>query len=156
MIRIVRADEHHISDIDKLWLEFMHFHQGIDPIFTPRDGAMPGFENEVLRRLMKSEDGLVLVALDEGQVVGYSLSEIIGPMKGYKLEKHGAIDQMAVTTSYRNNGIGEKMLQKILKWFRSRNINRVELEVLIKNPVASSFWKKHGFLDYRYRLYRQI
>ena len=156
MIEIVRAEERHISDIDKLWLEFMRFHQDIDPIFTPRDGAVPNFEEDQVRRLMKSEDGLVLVALDEGQVVGYSLSEIKGPMKGYKLEKFGAVGHVAVTAHYRRRGIGEEILREILKWFQSRNIDRVELEVLAKNPVAYSFWKKHGFTDYRHRLYRQI
>ena len=156
MIEIVRAEERHISDIDKLWLEFMCFHQDIDPIFTPRDGAVPGFEEDQVRRLMKSEDGLVLVALDEGRVVGYSLSEIKGPMKGYKLEKFGAVDHVAVTAHYRRRGIGEEMLREILKWFQSRKIDRVEIEVLAKNQVGNSFWKKHGFTDYRYRLYRQI
>jgi len=155
MIEIVRAEERHISDIDKLWLEFMRFHQDIDHIFTPLDGAVPGFEEEQVRRLMKSEDGLVLVALDSGRVVGYSLSEIRSS-RGLELETFGAIDHVAVTASYRRRGIGEEMLSEILKWFQSRNIDRVELEVLAKNQVGYSFWKKHGFTDYRHRLYRQI
>ena len=155
MIEIVRAEERHISDIGKLWLEFMRFHQDIDPIFTPRDGAVLGFEEYQVRRLMKSEDGLVLVALDSGRVVGYSLSEIRSS-RGLELETFGAVDHVAVTASYRRRGIGEEMLSEILKWFQSRNIDRVELEVLAKNQVAYSFWKKHGFTDYRHRLYRQI
>jgi ribosomal protein S18 acetylase RimI-like enzyme len=156
MIEIVRASEHHISDIGKLWLEYMRFHQDIDPIFTPRDGAVLGFEEDQVRRLMKSEDGLVLVALNRGQVVGYSLSEIKGPMKGDKLEKFGYVHDAAVTASYRRRGIGEKMLGEIMKWFRSKNINRVELSVVAKNQVAYSFWRKHGFTDYIHTFYRHI
>jgi ribosomal protein S18 acetylase RimI-like enzyme len=156
MIEIVRASEHHISDVGKLWLEYMRFHQDIDPIFTPRDGTVLGFEEDQVRRLMKSEDGLVLVALDEGRVVGYSLSEIKGPMKGYKLEEFGHVHDVAVTASYRRRGIGEKMLGEIMKWFRSKNINRVELSVVAKNQVAYSFWRKHGFTDYIHTFYRHI
>ena len=48
------------------------------------------------------------------------------------------------------------MVSEILKWFKSRNIERVELEILTKNPIGYSFWKKHGFTDYRHRLYRRI
>jgi len=155
MIEIVRAEEHHVSDIDKLWLEFIRFHQDIDPIFTPRDGAVLGFEEYQVRRLMKSEDGLVLVALDRGRVVGYSLSEIQGS-KGLKLEKFGYVHDVAVTASYRRRGIGEKMLGEVMKWFQSKSIDRVELEVTAKNQVAYSFWKKHGFTDYKHMLYRQI
>ena len=155
MIEIVRAKESHVPAIGNLWLEFMRYHQDIDPIFTPRDGAVSDFEDEQVRRLMKSEDGLVLVALDRGRVVGYSLSEIRSS-RGIELETFGAVDHLAVTASYRRRGIGEEMLGEILKWFQSRNIDRVELEVAAKNQVAYSFWKKHEFTDYRHRLYRQI
>lgn len=156
MIEIVKADESHISDIGKLWLEFIRFHQDIDPIFTPVDDAVSGFEEEQVRRLMKTEDGLVLVALDKGQVVGYSLSEIQEPPKGIKREKYGYISHMAVTASYRRRGTGEKILDKIMKWFYSKNVDRVELDITTKNQVASSFWKKHGFTDYMRKLYKQI
>ncbi len=39
------------------------------------DNARSGYE-EHLRKLMAAEDTLVLVALDEGNVVGYSVAEI--------------------------------------------------------------------------------
>jgi ribosomal protein S18 acetylase RimI-like enzyme len=155
MIEIVRAEEYQVSDIGKLWLEFIRFHQDIDPIFTPHDNAVSGFEEYEVRRLMKSEDGLVLVALDGGLVVGYSLSEI-QTSKGLKLGRFGYVHDMAVTTSYRRRGIGEKMFGEIIKWFCSRNIDRIELEIATKNQVAHSFWKKHGFTDYMRKLYRQI
>ena len=32
MVKITRAEKHQISDIGKLWLEFIRFHQDIDPI----------------------------------------------------------------------------------------------------------------------------
>jgi ribosomal protein S18 acetylase RimI-like enzyme len=138
-----------------LWLEFIRFHQDIDPIFTPRDNAVSGFEEYHLRRILKSKDGLGLVALDRGRVVGYSLSEI-KETGGLKLEKIGYVHEVAVTVGYRRRGIGEKMFDEILKWFHSKNIDRVELEVTAKNQVAYSFWKKHGFTDYKHMLFRQI
>ena len=156
MIEIIKAEERHVSDVGKLWLEFMRYHQDIDPIFTPRDGAEAGFKEEMVRRLMKSENGLVLVALDRSRVVGYSLSEIHEPMKGFKLDEFGYVHQMAITADYRHRGIGEKLFAEILKWFRSKNVDRVELELTAKNQVAYSFWKKHGFTDYAHTLYRQI
>ncbi|MGA9695319.1 MAG: hypothetical protein WBQ62_02795 [Dehalococcoidales bacterium] len=57
MIEIIRAEEKHVTAIGKLWWEDMIFHQNIDHIFTPREGATLGFEENYLRRLMKSEDG---------------------------------------------------------------------------------------------------
>jgi ribosomal protein S18 acetylase RimI-like enzyme len=156
MIKIIRAKERHISAIGKLWLEFIRFHQDIDPIFTPRDGALPGFVEHHLRRFIKSKDGLVLVALEGEQAVGFSLSEIKGPMEGYHLDRFGYVDTLAVMASYRRRGIGEKMFDEIMKWFHSKNIDRVELEITTRNHLASSFWAKHGFTDYMRKLYRQI
>jgi ribosomal protein S18 acetylase RimI-like enzyme len=155
MIEIIKAEEHHIPEIRKLWLEFIRFHQDIDSIFTPRDNAVSGFEEYHLRPILKSKDGLVLVALDRGRVAGYSLSEI-KDTGGLKLEKTGYVDEVAVTADYRRHGIGEKMYAEILKWFHSKDIDRVELEVTAKNQVSYSFWKKHGFTDYKHTLFRQI
>ena len=156
MIEIVKAQEKHVTAIGQLWCELMIFHQNIDPIFTPREGTIAGFEENQVRRLMKAEDGLVLVALDKGRVIGYSLSETRGPSPGYKREKYGNIDNTAVTAAYRRKGIGEKMVAEIMKWFRSKGINRMELSVAHGNPVGGPFWKKQGFKDYLHRLYLDI
>ena len=51
MIEIIRAEEKHVTAIGKLWWEFMIFHQNLDHIFTPREGATIGFEENQVRRL---------------------------------------------------------------------------------------------------------
>jgi ribosomal protein S18 acetylase RimI-like enzyme len=156
MIEIVRAEEKHMADIGKLWWEFILFHQDIDPIYTSLEGAIPGFIENHLQRCMKSDDGLVLVAVDGTKVVGYSLSEVHRISPGLKREKYGYIDDMAVTASYRRKGIGEKMVAEIIKWFQAKDIKRVELGTTAKNMVANSFWQKQGFTVYRYTLYKEI
>jgi ribosomal protein S18 acetylase RimI-like enzyme len=156
MIKIVKAEEYHISDIGELWSEFIRFHQDVDPIFIPHDNALAGFEEEQVQRLMKSEDGLVLVALDGEKVVGYSLSEIKDPPRGLKREKFGYIYDTAVTAGYRRNGIGKKMFDEIIKWFQLKSIDRVELDIATKNQVALSFWEKQGLTEYTRKLYKQI
>jgi ribosomal protein S18 acetylase RimI-like enzyme len=156
MIKIVKAEERHIPDICKLWLEFMQFSQDIDPIFEPRDGALPVFEEKYLRPVMKSENNLVQVALDGRKVVGYSFSQIIDPSDLMKRKKYGYVHDVFITAGYRRRGIGEKMYEEILKWFHSQDIDRVELQVIARNEAACSFWKKHGFMDFQNTLYRQI
>ena len=156
MINIVKAEEKHVPAIGELWWEFMLVHQQADPIFTPREGAIPGFVDHHLRRFMKSEDGLVLVALDGNEVVGYSLAEIVAASPSFKREKYGEIDQLAVTASYRRKGIGKMMYTRIIKWFQSKNIDRVELQTTTKNPLANSFWQKHGFEIYQNNQFKKI
>ena len=156
MIEIVKAEEKHVADIGRLWWEFILFHQDIDPIWTPLEGSIPGFIENHLRRFMKSEDGLVLVAGDKGKVIGYSLSEIRRISPGLKREKYGYIDEMAVTANYQRRGIGEKMLAEIMRWFQSNDIKRVELGIAAGNQMACAFWQKHGFKVYRHTLYSEI
>jgi ribosomal protein S18 acetylase RimI-like enzyme len=156
MIEIVRAEEKHVTAIGKLWWEFMIFHQNADHIFTPREGSLTGFEENQLRRLMKSKDGLVLVALDDGKVVGYTLSEIKDSSPGFRHEKIGFVHDAAVTASHRRNGIGQKMLTEIMAWFKARNIRHVELQTAARNAVANTFWQKQGFEIYMHTLYQEI
>ena len=56
----------------------------------------------------------------------------------------------------RHAGIGERLYGEVLKWFRSRGIERVELEITTKNNISASFWKKQGFTEFQRRLYREI
>jgi ribosomal protein S18 acetylase RimI-like enzyme len=139
-----------------MWLEFMRYSEDIDPIFALRDGAVTGFEKEYLRPAMQNKNGLVLVALDGKKTVAYSCSQVQEPPSVVTRKKWGLIEHLFVTASYRRRGIGEKMYAEILKWFHAKDIDRVELEVMARNQVAYSFWKKHGFTDYKHMLYRQI
>ncbi len=156
MIEIVKAEEHHEQELGSLWMGFMRFSQGIDSIFAPKDDVIPVFIDEYLRPAMRDESSLVLVALDEGSVVGYSYSLIRGPHDLVKREKYGCIHDMYVSTTHRRKGIGEKMLGEITKWFRSKDIDRVELDVIAKNQIAVSFWEKRGYVDFQHTLFRQL
>ncbi len=154
MIKILKAEECHIPDICKLWLEFIRYHADIDPFIAPPDNAAAGFEKEYLRPAMRSEMSLVLVALDGEKPVGYSCAE--EKTIPYNSQKYGYIDHVAVTAAYRHRGIGEKMYGEIITWFRSRNISRIQVQLMAENQLADSFWRKHGFKDYQYTLFKQI
>lgn len=40
------------------------------------------------------------------------------------------------------------LLDEAEKWFIEKKIARIELKASVKNEVATSFWKKHGFKEY--------
>jgi len=151
-MEITVAEDSHVPGIVEVWKELMDFHRDIDPHWTRSEDGHINWE-KFLRDLMKSEDAQVLVALDEGHVVGYSISEISKYPPIFQREIRGVIDDMAVTSDYRRKGVGEEMLARIRQWFQSRNIDRIELSVAARNQIGYSFWKKHGFQDYMHRLY---
>jgi len=152
-IEIAEATESHVPDMVELWREFMDHHKDIDPRFPVREDAYIGFEQH-LRELMGAVDTLVLAALDESRTVGFSVSQAnrYAPI-WVERETYGFIDTVAITADYRRHGIGEQMLDRIFEWFTSRDIDRIELTVSVRNQVGYSFWRKHGFKDFMHRLY---
>jgi GNAT superfamily N-acetyltransferase len=155
MIKIIKAEEKHIPEIKKLWWEFIWFHADIEPIFTPSEDALTGFENEFLRKAMKSENSLIQVALDGERVVGYAISDI-QDIPGSKIGKCGNINHLHVAKEYRRQGIGKMMYEAILPWFHLQGINVIEIQLTAKNEVACSFWRKLGYRDLQHTWYREI
>jgi len=155
-IEIVRANENHVAEIANLWMEFMLYTQHVDPIFAPQNDMIPIFIKEYLRPAMEAKNSLILVALLKGQVVGYSYSLINEPSTLQDRPNHGCIHDMFITVKHRRKGVGENMLAEIMKWFKSRDIQRIELDVLVQNQVAASFWEKQGFTDFQRTLYRYL
>ena len=156
MIEIIQAEAKHIPEIKELFLEFGIFHQTVDASFTPGDDAMENFETNILKKHMESEDGLVLAAVYNNRIVGFSVSEVQEPWPGLKREKYGHIVFMAVTADYRRMGLAKKMLDKIIEWFHSKKLNRAEIYIVTNNKTAASFWGKQGFITYTQRMYKEI
>jgi ribosomal protein S18 acetylase RimI-like enzyme len=156
MIKIIKAEELHIPAICELWWEFMEYTQDIEPVLAPRKGTIPVFEKEYLRPAMMSENSAVMVATDGTKVVGYSYAIIEETTELVTRKPFGYIHDMFITRNYRRQGIGGKMYGEIVKWFHEKYIGRIELGILPSNKAACSFWKKHGFTDYRRTLYKKI
>ena len=156
MIEIVKAEAKHIPDICKLWVEFLQYSEDFHPIYAIREGAEADMEKEFLRPAMANKNKLVLIALDGGKAVAYSVSEIQEPHKLKRKMTSASIDHLFVTKDCRRKGIGEQMYAEILKWFRSNDIDRVEVQVIVRNKAAQSFWRKHGYTDFQNTLHRDI
>lgn len=154
-MKIVEATENHILEIVELWKELADHHSKIDKIFTRRENGHINFKI-FISELIKSKDARVLVALLDSKVIGYIVAKIDRYPPVYNIERYGAVYDMFVIPKYRRMHIGYKLWQEILKWFKLRDLIRVELNIVPKNLEASSFWRKLGFQDYMHKLYLEI
>jgi ribosomal protein S18 acetylase RimI-like enzyme len=152
-MEIISATESFVSEIVELWKEFWDYHQKMDPKFFVMSADGPSKFGEYVKGLIKSDDSQVLVAMDEGQAVAYSIAEILKRPPIAKHPEYGFISDLCVKSEYRRKGLGKQILDKILKWFKSRQIDRIELSVLAKNQIGYSFWKKQGFEIFLYRMF---
>ncbi len=152
-MEIVPAEDSHVPGIIDCWEEFARFHENIDPRYPMVTNVREGF-GEHLREIMAGENNLVLVALEGGQVIGHAIAQVKNSSPAFKREKYGFIDEMAVRADYRRRGVGSNLMAAILDWFKTRDIDMIELDVAAANQVGYPFWKKHGFKAYLHRLYR--
>ncbi len=155
MARIVEAREEHVPQIIDVWKGFVDLHAERDPVFTRcRDGHLT-FTSWV-REQIASPDAQVLVAFEDGDVVGYALTIEKEYPPVYERTTYAEVTDMAVNQGHRRQGIGTALLERVRAWCRERGLDRIELRMMPTNPMAASFWRKHGFRDYIHVMYREL
>jgi ribosomal-protein-alanine N-acetyltransferase len=82
-----------------------------------------------------------LVAVDGTKVVGYVVADLT-PNHGRAL---GHVKDVAVHPSRRGEGIGSKLLERVMAELRSRGADSVKLEVRESNETAISLYTAFGF-----------
>lgn len=147
MIKITQGAKIHIPAIIKIWKEFLDFHKKRDSFFTRRKDAHIYFE-KYLKKFMLSRKSKVFVAYSGNKILGFIMVKIEKYPPVFKIEKYGYIETVAVAKKYRRSGVGQMLLDESEKWFIDKKISHIELKTSVKNEVATSFWKKHGFKEY--------
>lgn len=90
-----------------------------------------------------SEVGSVLVARQDGQVVGmvnilFTVSTALG-------ERVALLEDMIVSSTSRGTGVGTKLLSEAISFARAQNCRRITLLTDQKNKAAQRFYEKQGF-----------
>jgi ribosomal protein S18 acetylase RimI-like enzyme len=72
-------------------------------------------------------------------------SEIIA-FSQYTIEQNlGKLEYLAVLPEYRNRGYGRILMEKVFQYFKTKNIERIELKVAYRNDDAKKFYEYFGF-----------
>lgn len=146
-MRVARAEEGDLPQVTERWKEMMLLHRDLDPAFTMAEDGMQVFQ-DYLRTCLSSEDHLLLVAKEEGEVLGYLLAHIMLRPPVFKERAYGEISDLAVRKDHWRKGAGGRMLKAAMKWFEGKGVRRIEVRASPGNPIAKDFWRKHGFVDH--------
>jgi len=76
-------------------------------------------------------------AYDGDELVGYAFFSVGGD--------DCDLDKIAVVEGYRGVGIGKELLEKLISEAKGRKLNKMFLEVGVKNNVAQLLYLTHGF-----------
>jgi ribosomal protein S18 acetylase RimI-like enzyme len=131
--------------IGRLWRELMEFHYQFD---SRAFGLAPNAVDIWLHQLdecITDDEHLVLVAKAEDQLVGYAMGEVSEGRPMFRHGPYGHIGTFCVTANWRRRGIGRRMVERLLEWFRARGISEVRVTAWYSNPASNAFWRSLGF-----------
>lgn len=147
MMKIIPARVEHIPEIVEIWKEFIDYHGEFEPVFSRREDGHLNF-GKFVGKLLEQGGSQVLTMVEGKRVIAYSIARIESYPPVFLIDKYGAIWDLVVKDEFRRRGIGGKMLTRIVEWFKSKGVDRIELKVVAKNAIGCSFWEKQGFREY--------
>ncbi len=150
-IRKIKKDD--IDAICSLKEKLQDYHRKLDKYYQKGSKIRQKFKN-YLKREWRKRNFKVFVAEIEGKIIGYIIGKIVKGKSLTSLSKFGVISDIFVEESFRDQKLGEKLVQKLISWFKTRKISHLELSVHTKNELGIKFWKKLGFKEFikRFRL----
>jgi len=99
-------------------------------------------EESIVQEYSDSDNSIFLVAEADDEIVA------VANCKGGKRKalRHAASFGISVARGWRGKGVGNALMQEIVKWARENPIiHRVELEVYARNLPAIHLYEKYGF-----------
>jgi len=132
------------DEITKLNYLLMKYHEKIDKYYNINKDHRK-ICNKYVKKLIRSKNALVLVAEVNEKIVGTMYGAIKKRPPIMKVRKFGHLGDAFILKKYRKQGVGKKLTEELMKWFKSKKIEFVELEVDVRNKIGLKSWKRLGF-----------
>lgn len=134
MVIVERAVLSDRKEVERLIADY-HASEGL----TPRSERIAWAVEQQLR---KRFPGLLLVAREKEAIVGIALA-VYQPSS--ELGRILVVQDFYVDPAARRKGVGRALAVRLLEETKAMRIDRLDLEILSTNEVASAFWKSLGF-----------
>jgi ribosomal protein S18 acetylase RimI-like enzyme len=108
-------------------------HQCFDDVFyAPAEDASAEFSRYISGRV-KDCEFVILIAEQDMEKMGYAMGwiEIRPPV--YQYRKIGYLSNIFVAEDYRHRGVGRCLLHSMEKWFKSRQVDFMEIRADVRN-----------------------
>jgi ribosomal protein S18 acetylase RimI-like enzyme len=132
--------------LGRLGAALMRAHYGFDPerFIAPGSNPEAGYAG-FLRTQLSDDEAVVLVAEQEGEVVGYVYAAL-EPMSWKELRgPAGFIHDLVVDGASQRQGIGSALMKAALEWLESRGAPRAILGTAARNKEAQRLFERLGF-----------
>ncbi len=155
-VTVRRATLDDVKAIVALWRELMAVHYQVAPlVWTLSDDAEERYR-EHLGNMMQDPDRCLLVAEQEGTVVGYFVAQRGTRPPVLVPARRGVCEEICVASSARRRGVGKALVAEAMRWFESEGLPMAEVGYATDNPMSVPFWEGLGFRPYRITATRSL
>ncbi|MBR9683374.1 GNAT family N-acetyltransferase [Candidatus Woesearchaeota archaeon] len=151
-IIIKKAEKEDIGNLIKLWQGMRQYHE---KIATEKDAFYDQIEKnkntiwkKFIKKSIKDKNSLILIAYDKGKPVAYCILLIKQNIPVFKIKKYGYISDIYVEKNYRGKGMGKKLMDISVGFFKKNRIKFMELSVKHNNKSSIKFYQKYGLKEY--------
>ena len=144
-MEIRRARAADLPAVSRLAAELVRLHHRYDPprfllIEPVEDGYQWFFTREIKRR-----GAVILVAEDEGRIIGYAYGTMEGRDWNDLLDACGKLNDLFVDPTARRHGTGRALVKAMFAELRGKGTPHIILLSAWKNPEAHAFFESLGF-----------
>jgi ribosomal protein S18 acetylase RimI-like enzyme len=149
-VTIRKAAKTDVGTIIDLWWEMMDFHACVDARFRPlpRTEAVKAWEKHLRADILGQEGWRVLLAEDNGRVVGMMIGSLRDPYPVFEQEPYGFVADAVVAPGARRKGVARMLFEALKAWFREQGVSHIQLEVGHLNATSQAFWRAMGCTGY--------
>ena len=149
-MKIVKYKDAYQESIKRLLVELQQFVVSIDKFHLNK--ITKSYEElyfENLFQKVKTQNGAVFVAENQNEIVGFIAGGIVQydevDKTCYACPLKGEIFELVVSEKHRRLGVGQKLIEEMECYFKSKGCECVELDVFAYNETALKFYNKNGY-----------
>ena len=143
---IRRAKPADLPAVGRLGALLIKTHHDLDPKrFIPNTPETPAGYAWFLGTQLRKRNVAVLVADDDGHVIGYAYAGVEGTDYMALRGPAGVLHDVIVAPEHRGRGVGRMLLEAALEFLRSRGAPRVVLTTAEGNERAQRVFEHAGF-----------
>ncbi|MGN0144122.1 MAG: GNAT family N-acetyltransferase, partial [Clostridium sp.] len=139
-VSIIEKNIDEIELIKPLWEQLNLIHADKSVNFKKRFEKYT-FEKRMKSIINKAQNGIIKLDIlfddEKNRYVGYCISSI----ENYS----GEIESIFIEKEYRKSGLGGKLMESALRWFKDKSITDIKINVVYNNSDALPFYERYGF-----------
>ncbi|HEX3287992.1 MAG TPA: GNAT family N-acetyltransferase [Mycobacterium sp.] len=136
-----------------LWVAVHHRHEESMPELAPyvSDAETWRARRKLYEELLAKPDTLLLVALVDGEPVGYGLAHLFAVEDTWiedtwtTGDRIGEIESLSVLPQYRSSGLGSQLLERLEDHLHERGVDDLILGALAGNADAIRLYERRGY-----------